>query len=114
MGTIIDHASRPDPGGSDLVGPSSRAPSLLGSISRELAFNDPDADNGEDGTRDRRGDRRDRNVELLVKDRYAGSGRRGHREDDGHDDDDGRDGDGRGGYDRGGYDRRGGGRRDDD
>ena len=37
----------------------------LASISRELAFNDPDADNGEDGRADARGGEGDRNVELV-------------------------------------------------
>ncbi len=71
FGTILDHAAPADPGGSDLAGPSSSTPSLLASISRELALNDPDADNGEDGHGDRRGERADRNVELLVMDPYA-------------------------------------------
>jgi metallophosphoesterase (TIGR03767 family) len=87
FGTIIDHASGPDPGGSDFVGPSSPAPSLLGSISRELAFNDPDARNGEDGRSDRRGERDDRNVELLVRNPYPAGGGPGG----GRDDEDGRD-----------------------
>jgi len=47
--------------------------SLLASISRELAFNDPDADNGEDGHSDRRGERGERNVELLVRHPHARS-----------------------------------------
>jgi metallophosphoesterase (TIGR03767 family) len=42
----------------------------LASIARELSFNDPQAENGEDGTRDRRGTRLDRNVELLVPNPY--------------------------------------------
>ena len=40
----------------------------LASISRELAFNDPDAENGEDGHDDARGGDGDRNVELIVRD----------------------------------------------
>ena len=71
FGTVLDHAAPTDPGGSDLAGQSSSTPSLLASISRELAFNDPDADNGEDGHADRRGERSDRNVELLVRQPYA-------------------------------------------
>ncbi len=81
FGTVIDHAAPPDPGGGDLVGPSSSAPSALASISRELAFNDPDADNGEDGRGDRRGARRDRNVELLVRHPYGRGGRDGDARD---------------------------------
>jgi hypothetical protein len=42
----------------------------LASIARELSFNDPEAENGEDGTRDRRGTALDRNVELLVANPY--------------------------------------------
>jgi hypothetical protein len=42
----------------------------LASIARELSFNDPQAENGEDGTRDRRGTPLDRNVELLVPNPY--------------------------------------------
>ncbi len=38
----------------------------LASIARELAFNDPQADAGEDGRDDRRGTPLDRNAELLV------------------------------------------------
>jgi metallophosphoesterase (TIGR03767 family) len=42
----------------------------LASIARELAFNDPHAENGEDGFPDRRGTPLDRNVELLVPSPY--------------------------------------------
>jgi metallophosphoesterase (TIGR03767 family) len=45
---------------------SAREVSRLASIARELAFNNPQAENGEDGFPDRRGTRLDRNVELLV------------------------------------------------
>jgi hypothetical protein len=38
----------------------------LGSIARELSFNDPHAENGEDSFPDRRGTPLDRNVELLL------------------------------------------------
>jgi hypothetical protein len=55
------------------LAPPSRRLLLLASISRELAFNDPDADNGEDGHSDRRGERGDRNVELLVRHPHARS-----------------------------------------
>jgi hypothetical protein len=40
----------------------------LASISRELSYNDPDAENGEDGRGDARGGEGDRNVELVVRD----------------------------------------------
>jgi hypothetical protein len=53
--------------------PDSLAPaevSRLASIARELAFNNPDAENGEDGFADRRGTRLDRNVELIVRNPY--------------------------------------------
>ena len=42
----------------------------LASIARELAFNDPQAENGEDGFPDRRGTPLDRNVELLLPNPY--------------------------------------------
>ena len=42
----------------------------LASIARELSFNDPQAENGEDGFPDRRGTRLDRNVELLLPNPY--------------------------------------------
>ena len=42
----------------------------LASIARELAFNDPQAENGEDGFPDRRGTPLDRNVELLLSNPY--------------------------------------------
>ncbi len=68
FGTVIDHAAAPDPG---LALSPGRLPDLLASISRELAFNDPDADEDPDpGTEEAanssRGKPRDRNVELLV------------------------------------------------
>jgi hypothetical protein len=68
--TLLDHSSRlrgrvPD-GAVD--GDGVRA---LAAISRELSFNDPQADNGEDGHSDARGSRRHRNVELLIRDPYA-------------------------------------------
>jgi len=68
FGTVVDHASDPDPG---LAASPGRLPDLLASISRELAFNDPDADEDPDpGTEEAassaRGKPEDRNVELLV------------------------------------------------
>ncbi|MGI8440448.1 MAG: hypothetical protein ACR2NV_09715 [Thermoleophilaceae bacterium] len=75
FGTIIDHSAAPSPGGApaprDGQGQASGSSSRLGSISRELSYNDPDAQNGEDGRGDARGGRDDRNVELLVRNPYA-------------------------------------------
>jgi metallophosphoesterase (TIGR03767 family) len=62
-GTILDHAAPPNPGSA--AGASAKQ---LASISRELAYNDPDAENGEDGRSDARGGEGDRNVELVVRD----------------------------------------------
>jgi metallophosphoesterase (TIGR03767 family) len=62
-GTLLDHASPPNPGSG--AGGSARR---LASISRELSYNDPDAENGEDGRPDARGGEGDRNVELVVRD----------------------------------------------
>lgn len=47
-----------------------REATRLASIARELAFNDPHVENGEDGWPDRRGTRLDRNVELLIPGPY--------------------------------------------
>jgi len=75
FGTIIDHSGAPNPGGApaprDGQGQATDSSSRLASISRELAYNDPDANNGEDGRSDARGGRDDRNVELLVRNPYA-------------------------------------------
>jgi metallophosphoesterase (TIGR03767 family) len=67
FGTLVDHASAPDagPGRADTA-----TVARLGAISRELAFNDPQADTGQDGTTDARGEAEDRNVELLVRSPY--------------------------------------------
>jgi hypothetical protein len=62
-GTILDHDAPPNPGAG-----GGASPQRLASISRELAFNDPDAENGEDGRGDARGGEGDRNVELVVRD----------------------------------------------
>ncbi len=59
--TLVDHNANPDPG----ANPNLNDPDALASISRELSFNDPQGQNAEYGT-DRRGDREDRNVELLL------------------------------------------------
>jgi hypothetical protein len=71
FGTLLDHAAAPNPGGAppgDGAGAAPAGPQPLASISRELAFNDPDAENGEDGHEDARGGDGDRNVELVVRD----------------------------------------------
>jgi hypothetical protein len=70
---VIEHSSPPRP-----VSRARRRSRLLSvdevfrlaSIARELAFNDPQAENGEDGWPDRRGGPLDRNVELLVRNPY--------------------------------------------
>ena len=67
-GTLLDHAAAPVPG-------KGFSPANLASISRELAFGDPDAENGRDGRPDARGGEGDRNVELVVKDPRAAGGR---------------------------------------
>jgi metallophosphoesterase (TIGR03767 family) len=76
FGTAIDQAGAPNPGGApaptDGGGESPEAVQRLASISRELSYNDPDALNGEDGRSDARGSREDRNVELVVRNPYAG------------------------------------------
>ena len=59
--TLVDHNAAPDPG----ANPDLNDPDALASISRELSFNDPQGKTTEYGT-DRRGDREDRNVELLL------------------------------------------------
>lgn len=70
---VIEHTSPPRPGRSTrsrgrLL--STKQVSRLASIARELSFNDPQAENGEDGSPDRRGTKLDRNVELLVPNPY--------------------------------------------
>jgi len=62
-GTILDHDAPANPGSG--AGSSTKQ---LASISRELSYNDPDAENGEDGRGDARGGEGDRNVELVVRD----------------------------------------------
>jgi metallophosphoesterase (TIGR03767 family) len=70
---VIEHTAPPRPG----KRVRSRSPLLppkevtrLASIARELSFNDPQAENGEDGLPDRRGTPLDRNVELLLRNPY--------------------------------------------
>jgi metallophosphoesterase (TIGR03767 family) len=70
---VVDHAAPPLPARvratrRGLLSP--REVARLASIARELAFNNPQAENGEDGFADRRGTRLDRNVELLVTNPY--------------------------------------------
>ena len=60
--TAIDHSAPPRPTG--------RGPQRLASIARELALNEPQAENGEDGTSDRRGTPGDRNTTLVVPNPY--------------------------------------------
>ena len=75
FGTIVDHAAAPQPGGAppgDGRGAAGEPPSRLASIARELSYNDPQANNGEDGRPDARGERSDRNAELVVRDPYGG------------------------------------------
>ncbi len=55
--TAIDHTGPPRPG---------KGLGRLVSIARELSFNEPQAENGENGRPDRRGTPADRNVALLI------------------------------------------------
>ena len=75
FGTILDHGAAADPGGSDALsgggGKSGDATSRLASVSRELAFNDPQGLHQDDGEGGGRGGPSDRNVELLIRDPYA-------------------------------------------
>ncbi len=78
FGTMVDHAGPADPG--EAGGPG-RSPSVLAGISRELAYNEPDAEERpdpgtEEARRSRRGRASDRNVELLIRDPYAVATRR--------------------------------------
>jgi metallophosphoesterase (TIGR03767 family) len=70
---VVEQSSPPRPGKrvrsrGRLLAP--KEVTRLASIARELAFNDPQAENGEDGFADRRGTPLDRNVELLVPSPY--------------------------------------------
>ena len=70
---VIEHTAPPRPGKrvlsrGRLLPPKEVA--RLASIARELSFNDPQAENGEDGFPDRRGTPLDRNVELLLRNPY--------------------------------------------
>jgi metallophosphoesterase (TIGR03767 family) len=70
---VIDHAAPPRPSRAarniGRILPASEV-TRLASIARELAFNDPQADTGEDGRDDRRGSTLDRNAELLIRRPY--------------------------------------------
>lgn len=71
--TMLDHASAPNPGTAALAMDTFTTGSnvaRLASISRELSYNDPDADNGEDGSMNARGVRADRNTELVIDNPY--------------------------------------------
>jgi metallophosphoesterase (TIGR03767 family) len=74
LATVVDHGGPARPGpwragpGRGLLPPSGVA--QLASISRELAFNDPQGETGENGTANRRGGRPDRNVELVIRNPY--------------------------------------------
>ena len=70
---VIEHSASPRPtkarsAPGRILPP--REVTRLASIARELAFNDPQAENGEDGFADRRGTPLDRNVELLLPSPY--------------------------------------------
>jgi metallophosphoesterase (TIGR03767 family) len=70
---VIEHSapprpSRARPARGRILPP--REVTRLASIARELAFNDPQGENGEDGFPNRRGTPLDRNVELLVPNPY--------------------------------------------
>jgi metallophosphoesterase (TIGR03767 family) len=70
---VIEHTAPPRPGKrvrsrTRLLSP--KHVTRLASIARELSFNDPQAENGEDGLPDRRGTSLDRNVELLLRNPY--------------------------------------------
>ena len=60
--TVIDHTAPPRPSG--------KGPQRLASIARELALNEPQAENGENGWPDRRGLATDRNTTLLLPNPY--------------------------------------------
>lgn len=61
--TAIDHGAPPRP--------PKRGAQRLASIARELSFNDPQSENGEDGQADRRGTTADRNTALLLPKPYG-------------------------------------------
>lgn len=70
---VIEHSAPPRPAKKRRVRGRilpQREVTRLASIARELAFNDPHVENGEDGFSDRRGTPLDRNVELLLRNPY--------------------------------------------
>jgi metallophosphoesterase (TIGR03767 family) len=76
FGTVLDHGAPARPGPRPRrSGPrlSAREVEWLASVARELAYNDPHAENGRDETTDRRGTSADRNVELIVRNPYRAS-----------------------------------------
>jgi metallophosphoesterase (TIGR03767 family) len=67
--SVVDHLGRPVPPKAPRRPGRIATPAevqRLASIGRELSFNDPQAENGENGWPDRRGTRRDRNVGLVI------------------------------------------------
>ena len=60
--TAIDHSAPPRP--------AAKGVQRLASIARELSLNEPQAENGEDGSADRRGGPDDRNAALIVPKPY--------------------------------------------
>lgn len=60
--TAIDHSAPPRP--------AAKGAQRLASIARELSLNEPQAENGEDGWADRRGNPGDRNAALIVPKPY--------------------------------------------
>ena len=68
FGTLLDHAAHVD---APPPGPASGfSPRMLASLARTLSFNDPQREGleGSEGDAEKTGRRRDRNVELLVRD----------------------------------------------
>ena len=68
FGTLLDHAA---PVAAPAAGPASAfSPRALASLARTLSFNDPQREGleGTEGSAEKTGRRRDRNVELLVRD----------------------------------------------
>ena len=70
---VVEQKAPPRPPRAGPVGRGllpAREVSRLASIARELAFNDPHVEDGENGSPDRRGTRLDRNADLLVGNPY--------------------------------------------
>ena len=67
--TVVDHLGPPVPPKAPKRPGRIATPAevqRLASIGRELSFNDPQVENGENGRPDRRGTRTDRNVGLVI------------------------------------------------